>query len=175
MNEALRKTSAAQRNMLHVLAVTVHTFVLMYVHYHILLSICWWQLYSVMDAHCCTFTGRGPLSAEQPGSSRRLMDVKIHYMHHSLNTALPFTRTPFRPYIGGYCLQHVITVIGSLWRDPAWSVHRKDVEGLWSSESMSEEIIVGRFIVVWWVIHGKATRRETPGISLFIPTVCSIQ
>lgn len=48
-------------------------------------------------------------------SARRLMDVRLHYMHQGLNTVLPLMRTPFCPHINGYGLQHVITVIGSLW------------------------------------------------------------
>lgn len=112
----------------------------------------------VTDAHCRTFTGRRPLSAEQPGSSsrlntaRQLMDVTMHYMHHSLNTVLPLPRTPFCPYIDGYGLQHVITVIGSLWGDPLQSNSVSPQRGMlkgrmWSSVSMSDTENVGRSLV----------------------------
>lgn len=104
--------------------VTMCTFVLM-------CEIC---SQSVDKTRCSTFAGRWPLSAEQPGSrsrlntARRLMDVTIHYMHHSLNTALPLPCTPFCPHLHGYGLQHVITVICSLWRHPHQSSLRPDEE-----------------------------------------------
>lgn len=92
-------------------------------HYQIPLSVCRWQPCSVTDAQCCVFAGRRPVSAERPGSNSRLnaarslMDVTAHCMHHGLNTALPLLRTPSHPHIYGYVLQHLITVISSLWRD----------------------------------------------------------
>ncbi len=64
---------------------------------------------------------------QQPGSSSRvngarwLMDFTIHYMHHSLNTVLPLARMLCCPYIDSHSLQHVITIIGSLWKDPPQS------------------------------------------------------
>lgn len=56
-------------------------------------------------------------SSSRLNTARRLMDVTIHYMHRSLNAALPLTRMPHCLYINASGLQHVITVIGSLWRD----------------------------------------------------------
>lgn len=115
------------------------TFVVMYMYFPTLLSICWWQSYAVMDAHFSIFTGHRPLSAEQPGSgsrlntARRLLDVTVHYMHHGLNTVLPLTRIPSSPYIDRYGLQHVITVIGSFWRDPHQSSLVGSQWGLWSN------------------------------------------
>lgn len=162
-------------------------------HVHsVLLSVYWWQSHSVMDAPCCTFAGRRPLSSEQPGS-------RVHYMHHSLNTVLPLARTPSCPHIDGYGLQHVITVIGSLWRDPhqsslvspqrgmlgceaAWHVR----EILCVTQSMlgkAVRLVVSQnnwwplmlwvtpvldiltdvgSILAWWVILGQ-TRRKIPG------------
>lgn len=119
-----RKETATWTEELHVATVTMCTFVLMYMNYETCSQF-------VDDSHTLSWMhsvarsqGRRPLSTEQPGrgsrlsTAGRLMDVTMHYMHHSLNTVLPLKRMPFCPYINAYGLQHVITVISSSWRNP---------------------------------------------------------
>lgn len=79
----------------------------------------------VHDSHAASCVRRA--SATVSGAARpQIKDVTIHYMHHGPNTALPLPCTPLCPHIDGYGLQHVITVMRSLWGDPLQSCLRDE-------------------------------------------------
>lgn len=66
-------------------------------------------------------------AARRWNAAQQLLDITVHYMHHSLHAMLPLKSTLLRPHIHGFGLQHIITVMSSWWKirsGAAWSAHR---------------------------------------------------